>query len=87
MRHAAVRAAKMTPRFHLGGEVGVEFSEDCCEQDMVNEIRDNIAAGLEDASSWNKEYGKAYEDVAEVADRYRSLVEDVGSRFVPEDEV
>lgn len=68
----------------LGGETGVEFSEDCNEEDMINDISENAAAGIEDEESWSEEYGKVYSDRAEIADGFQSLIDDVGSRFVPD---
>lgn len=68
----------------VGGEVGVEFGEECRQEDMVNDIGENVAAGIEDEDSWAEEYGAMYSDRAELVDGFRSLVEDVGSRFVPD---
>ena len=67
----------------LGGETGVVFNEYCDEEDMVNDIYGNAAAGLEDEESWSLQYGKVYPERMEIADGFRSLIEDVGSRFVP----
>ena len=68
----------------LGGGTGVEFNEDCDEEDMVNDISGNAAADLEDEESWSPEYGKVYSERTEIADGFRSLIDDVGSRFVPD---
>lgn len=68
----------------VGGEVGVEFSEECRKEDMVNDISENVAADIEDEGSWTKEYGTKYSDRSELLDGFRSLIEDVGSRFVPD---
>ena len=68
----------------IGGETAVEFSEEIREEDMINEITGNVAAGIEDEESWSLEYGKICSDRAEAAEGFRSLIEDVGSRFLPE---
>ena len=68
----------------IGGETAVEFSEECREEDMINEITGNVAAGIEDEDSWSPEYGKIYSDRAEAVDGFRSLIEEIGSRFLPE---
>jgi hypothetical protein len=68
----------------VGGEVGVEFSEECRQEDMVNDISGNVAAGIEDEDSWTEEYGTKYPDRTELVDGFRSLIEGVGSRFVPD---
>ena len=60
------------------------FSEECREEDMINEITGNVAAGIEDEDSWSPEYGKIYFDRAEAVDGFRSLIEEIGSRFLPE---
>ena len=71
----------------VGGETAVEFSEDCRKKDMVNDISGNAAAGVEDEESWDPGYGEMYPDRDEVADGFRSLVEGVGSEFVPDQEM
>ena len=68
----------------LGGETGVEFNDYCREEDMVNDISGNVAAGIEDEDSWTEEYGAKYSDRTELVDGFRSLIEGVGSRFVPD---
>ena len=68
----------------VGGEVGVELSEECRQEDMVNDISGNVAAGIEDEDSWTEEYGTTHSDRTELVDGFRSLVEGVGSRFVPD---
>ena len=67
----------------IGGETGVEFSEECRKEEMVNDISGNTAAGIEDEESWDDEYGKLYADRKEAADGFKSLIENCGSRFVP----
>ena len=71
----------------LGGGTGVEYSEDCREEDMKNEISGNVAAELEDEDSWDSAYGTYYDDRQEIADGFRSLTDDIGSRFVPDEEM
>ena len=69
----------------IGGESAVEFSEECRKKDMVNDISGNAAADIEDEESWNEAYGQLYTDRVEVADGLRSLLENCGSRFVPDE--
>ncbi|MBQ9060659.1 MAG: right-handed parallel beta-helix repeat-containing protein [Firmicutes bacterium] len=78
------RNNKIHSNLLIGGETAVEFSEDCRKKDMVNDISGNAAAGIEDEESWEPEYGKMYPDREEAADSFRSLIEDMGSGFVPE---
>ena len=69
----------------IGGETGVEFNEDCSKEDMVNDISGNVSAEIGDEESWSEEYGSSYGDREEIADGFRSLIEDMGSRFVPDE--
>ena len=69
----------------IGGETGVEFNDYCREEDMVNDISGNAAAEIEDEESWDEEYGTYYSDRAKIVSGFRSLIEDTGSRFVPDD--
>jgi hypothetical protein len=71
----------------LGGETAVEFNDDLSKEDMVNDISGNAAADFEDEDSWTDEYGKLYADRKEAADEFRSLIDDVGSRFVPDEDM
>ena len=71
----------------IGGETGVEFNEDCSKEDMVNDISGNVSAEIGDEESWSEEYGSSYGDREEIADGFRSLIEDMGSRFVPDEEM
>ena len=71
----------------LGGGTGVEYSEECREEDMKNEISGNLAAEFEDEDSWDSEFGTYYDDRQEIADGFRSLTDDAGSRFVPDEEM
>ncbi len=68
----------------IGGETGIEYSEDCREEDMDNDISDNAAAEIEDEDSWTDEYGLFYSDRGEISEGFKSLVEDVGSRIIPD---
>ena len=69
----------------IGGETGVEFNDYCREEDMVNDISGNAAAEIEDEENWDEEYGAYYSDRAKIVSGFRSLIEDTGSRFVPDD--
>ncbi len=69
----------------IGGETGVEFNEDCRKEDMTNDISANVSAKIGDKESWSEEYGASYADREEIADEFRSLIEDMGSRFVPDE--
>ena len=71
----------------VGGETAVEFCEDCRAEDMVNDISGNAFCEIEDEESWTNEYGAMYKDRAEVLDGFRSLIDDAGSRFVPDGEL
>lgn len=69
----------------LGGETAVELSEDCDPEDTVNDISGNAAAGVEDEDSWAEDYGAMYADRSAAADGLRSLLDGVGSRFLPDE--
>ena len=69
----------------LGGETAIEFNDDLSEEDMVNDISGNAAADFEDEDSWTDEYGELYADREEAAEEFRSLIDGVGSRFVPDE--
>ncbi len=71
----------------IGGETAVEFSEECSEEDMINDISGNAFCGIGDKESWMKEYGTMYQDRTLAADGFRSLIDGVGSGFVPEGEL
>ena len=70
----------------VGGCTGVEFNEDCRKEDLVNKIHDNAACALEEEDSWTDVYGQVFREKAEVIDGFRSLVEGIGSSFVPDKE-
>ena len=67
----------------LGGDCGVAFNESCRAEDLVNQIASNAAAGIRDGESWRAEYGPLYGNPHEIADGFRSLLPDVGSRRIP----
>jgi hypothetical protein len=52
---------------------------------MDNDISGNVAAEIEDEDSWADEFGELYSDRGEIAEGFKSLVEDVGSRFIPDE--
>ena len=70
----------------LGGEEGVFFDDTCWEEGLINEISGNAAAGIINEDTWTEEFGTFYSDRSEAADGFRSLIEDTGSRFVPDKE-
>ena len=51
---------------------------------MINDISGNAAAELEDEESWSLKYGTVCSDRKEIADGFRSLLDDIGSGFVPD---
>ena len=71
----------------VGGETAVEFNDYCREEDMINEISGNACAGIEDEESWSEQYGQVYPDRADIADGFRSLIDDVGSSFIPDEDM
>ena len=71
----------------LGGETAVEFSEEVNEEDMVNDIEGNVFADIEDEESWSEEYGRMYSDRNEVADGFHSLINNIGSYYIPDDAI
>ncbi len=81
------RNNRVSANLVVGGEVGVEFSEDCREEDMVNDISGNAFCEVEDEESCAAEFGGTYQDRADVSDGFRSLIDGVGSRFVPDREM
>lgn len=56
-------------------------------EDIINDVSGNAFCEISDEACWKAEYGSRYQDRAEVADGFRSLIDDVGSRFVPDDEL
>ena len=69
----------------IGGETGVEFSEECKKEDMINDISGNVCAEIKDKKSWKAEYGKEYTDKTEVVNGFHSLIPDIGSSFIPDE--
>jgi len=69
----------------LGDSISEKLTEVCSEEDMVNDISRNAAAEIGDEESWDEEYGAYYSDRAKIVSGFRSLIEDAGSRFVPDD--
>lgn len=68
----------------IGGETAVEFNEECSEEDMINDISGNAFCEIGDEESWIAGFGTMYQDRTEMADGFRSLIDDLGSRFVPD---
>ena len=50
-------------------------------------ISGNAFCDIGDEESWKPEYGKMYQERTEISDGYRSLIDDVGSDFVPDEEL
>ncbi len=69
----------------IGGETAVEFNDVCNEEDMINDIHGNAFCDIDDEESWTEEYGTMYEDRSLIADDFRSLIDNAGSRYVPDD--
>ena len=67
----------------VGGETAIEFNDYCNEEDMVNDISGNAFCEIEDEESWAAEYGAMYEDRSALLDGFHSLIDGVGSSFVP----
>ena len=71
----------------IGGETAVEFNENCSGDDMINDISGNAFCEIEDEESWKTEYGKMYRDRMQITDGFRSLVDNIGSSFVPDNKL
>ena len=71
----------------IGGETAVEFNENCNAEDMINDISGNAFSNIEDEESWIAGYGTMYQDRMEISDGFRSLIDGVGSGFVPDGEL
>ena len=69
----------------IGGNTAVEFNEECSTEDMTNDISGNVWAEIGDEESWKAEYGEICSDRLEAADGFYSLIPDIGSRFVPDE--
>ena len=78
------RNNRITANLIIGGETAVEFSEDCRKEDLVNDISGNVLADIEDEESWDDAYGKVYAEREDAADGFRSMVENCGSKFIPD---
>ena len=78
------RNNRISANLIVGGETAVEFSEDCREEDMINHISGNAFCEIEDEESWTAGYGAMYRDRTEITDGFHSLIDDVGSNFVPD---
>lgn len=81
------RNNRISANLIVGGETAVEFNEDCNDKDMVNDISGNACCEIEDEESWMADYGPSYQDRANVVDGFRSLIDNVGSFFVPDDKL
>lgn len=70
----------------VGGSKGVEYNSDCRKKDLIsNTIENNAASEIAEQDSWNRSYGKVYQNRNEVIDGFASLLEGYGSAFVPDD--
>ena len=81
------RGNRISANLVIGGETAIEFCDDLSKEDMVNDISGNACCEIEDEQSWTDEFGTTYQDRAMVADGFQSLVDDIGSRFVPDEEL
>ena len=79
------RNNSVTANLIVGGETAIEFNDELDDEDMVNDISGNACCEIEDEDSWSDEYGTMYEDREDVLDGFRSLVDGVGSSFVPDE--
>ena len=81
------RNNRISANLIIGGETAVEFSEECKEEDMVNDISGNVFCEIGDEESWMAGYGTMYQDRTDILDGFRSLIDDIGSDFVPDGEM
>ncbi len=77
------RNNRISENLIIGGETAVEFSEDCRKEDMVNDISGNVLADIDDEEN-TEAYGQVFKGREEAADGFCSLVENCGSRFIPD---
>lgn len=77
------RNNRISENLIIGGETAVEFSEDCRKEDMVNDIIGNVLADIDDEEN-TEAYGQVFKGREEAADGFCSLVENCGSRFIPD---
>lgn len=80
------RDNSITGNLIVGGKTAIEYNDDLDEGDMVNDISRNVFCEIEDEDSWSDEYGTMSDNRDEVLDGFRSLVDGVGSSFVPDGE-
>ena len=59
----------------------------CRDNIIYNISAEGNEAYFEDGDSWTDEYGKLYADREEAAEEFRFLIDDVGSRFVPDEDM
>ena len=69
----------------IGGEIAVEFNDDLRSEDMINDISGNAFCDIDDEESLTDAFGTLYQDRTKVVDGFRSLIDGVGSRFVPDE--
>lgn len=81
------RDNRISANLIVGGETAVEFNDYCSDDDMVNDISGNACCEIEDEESWTDEFGPTYQDRAIVVDGFRSLIDNVGSSFVPDEKL
>ena len=77
------RNNRISENLIIGGETAVEFSEDCRKEEMVNDISGNVLADIDDEEN-PEAYGKVFKDREEAAEGFRSLIDNCGSRFIPD---
>ena len=60
-----------------------------CRNNIIYNIstEGNVFADIEDKDSWSEEYGKLYPDRNEVADCFYSLIDNIGSDFIPDADI
>ena len=80
------RNNQVTDNLIIGGKTAVKFSEECKPEDMVNEISRNILAGIRE-NGRNHSYGRILKNREDAADGFRSLIENAGSDFVPDEKM
>lgn len=69
----------------IGGEIAVEFNDDLRSEDMINDISGNAFCDIDDEERLTDAFGTLYQDRTKVVDGFRSLIDGVGSRFVPDE--
>lgn len=81
------RDNRISANLIVGGETAIEYNENCSDEDMVNDISGNACCEVADEGSWEAEFGPVHQDRAAVLDGFRSLVDNVGSSFVPDEKL